>query len=391
MSNHDETKSVHVGASIPVINRPEAMPIYQTSVFTFGDLDHLNTYFSGKEGTYLYSRNANPNTAALETAVASLEQGEDAVATASGMSAILCGILTFVKAGDHVLCSDEVYGVTGTLLQRELQQLGVESTFVSFCSEQSIETGIHSNTKLLVAEVMTNPLLTVVDIEMAGRVAHAHGAKLLVDNTFTSPYVIKPLLKGADMVVHSATKYLNGHNDVTAGVVIGRKDDLAVTRQKMITTGCNLGPFEAWLVMRGIKTFALRMRQHSANALQVAAFLDSHPAVQKVYHPSLATHETHEVAKRLQLNGFGGMMSFRITDEVKDINRFFRALEMIVIAPSLAGVATTLSSPLLTSHRALTPERQRELGITNGLLRLSVGIEDAADIIADLQQGLDQL
>ncbi|WP_027414949.1 trans-sulfuration enzyme family protein [Aneurinibacillus terranovensis] len=388
MKKNPATLSVHAGSHVPVSNRPEAMPIYQTSVFTFDDLDHLEGYFTERNDRYLYSRNSNPNTTALEKAVAALEGGEDCVATSSGMSAILCGILTFVQAGDHVLCSNEIYGATASLLETELQRLGIGCTFAPFHSAESIEQALQPSTKLLVTEVITNPLISVIDIPMVTAIAHERGAKVLVDNTFTSPYVVRPLELGADLVIHSATKYLNGHNDVTAGVVVGPTETIAITRQRMVLMGCCLGPFEAWLVQRGIKTFALRMRQHSANADNVAAFLAGHPTVQKVYHPSLTTHETYPVARKMELNGNGAMISFRLCEDTELLNQFFRALNMITIAPSLAGVATTLSHPLKTSHRALSYERQQELGITMGLLRLSVGIEEAEDIITDLEKGL---
>ncbi|MFT9846732.1 trans-sulfuration enzyme family protein [Aneurinibacillus sp. REN35] len=387
-SKHMTTHAVHASARLPVSNDSESMPIYQTSVFTFRDLTHLESYFEGQNDSYLYSRNGNPNTAAFEQAAAVLEGAEAGVATSSGMAAILCAILTFVKAGDHILCSDEIYGATASLLETELTRLGTSITFASFHSAASIEQAMTSATRLLLTEVITNPLISVIDIPMVADIAHRHGAKLVVDNTFTSPYVVQPLPMGADLVVHSATKYLNGHNDVTAGVVVGPSDIIEVTRQRMVLTGCSLGPFEAWLAQRGMKTFALRMRQHLANAEKVAAYLDSHPAIQTVYHPSLLTHETAAVARRIGLHGSGAMMSFRVTDDIKKLDAFFHALQFITIAPSLAGVATTLSHPLKTSHRSLSKERQQALGISMGLLRLSVGIEEAEDIIEDLEKGL---
>ncbi|HEX7056392.1 MAG TPA: aminotransferase class I/II-fold pyridoxal phosphate-dependent enzyme [Bacilli bacterium] len=383
------TTCIHAGRRAPVRNRPEATPIYQTSVFTFADLDDVERFFAGEQGTYLYSRYGNPNCSVVEAAIAAMEGGADAVVTSSGMAAILCALLAFAKAGDHVLCSDEIYGATATLLQTELQKLGVECSFVSCHQEENVIAAIRPNTRALFAEVVTNPLISVVDIGMLARIAHERGAKLIVDNTFTTPYVVRPLEKGADLVIHSVTKYLNGHNDVVAGVVVG--NDPAVmddARQRMKLMGLNLGPFAAWLVERGLKTFALRMRQHCANAEKVARFLQSHPMVSKVYYPLLESHRTFAVAERLGLHAGGGMLSFVTSEETEKLNRMFRAMEMIVIAPSLAGIATTMSHPLRTSHRLLAKEKQRELGITNGLIRLSVGIEAPEDIIADLAKGL---
>jgi cystathionine beta-lyase/cystathionine gamma-synthase len=385
------SQAIHGGAHIQSSNLPEAMPIYQTSVFTFDDLNHLEGYFSPGSGSYLYSRNKNPNQVALEEVLALLEGAEAAVITSSGMAAISSGLLTFAKAGDHILCSSEIYGVTGVLIEKELARLGIECSFASFSDLDQVREGIRANTSVLLTEVVTNPLLTVIDIPTLAKLAHDHGAKLVVDNTFTSPYVIKPLDFGADIVIHSATKYLNGHNDVTAGVVLADEKTIQRTREVVVTMGCNLGPFEAWLVQRGLKTFGLRLRQHCENGLKVAQFLSNHPKIEKVYYPGLPTHPTYSVGQAILAGNYGGMVSFKITDDLERINSFLRALRWLDIAPSLAGVATTLSHPLKTSHRAWSPEKQQEWGITMGLLRLSVGVEDVEDIIEELGQALEKL
>ncbi|MBP1934050.1 trans-sulfuration enzyme family protein [Ammoniphilus resinae] len=385
------SRSVHGGKDIHLSNRPEAMPIYQTSVFTFDDLSHMESYFEPSSDSYLYSRDKNPNPSALEQVYADLEGGEAAVVTSSGMAGICAGILSCVQAGDHVLCSSEIYGVTGALLEKELNRLGVEYSFASFHDLSSVESAIQPNTKAFVTEVVANPLLTVMDIGALADLAHAHQCQLIVDSTFTSPYVIRPLEFGADIVVHSATKYLNGHNDVTAGVVISDQGKINRTREIIVRMGCNLGPFEAWLALRGIKTFALRMKQHCENGMKIAQFLAQHPKIEKVYYPGLPTHPTFAVAEKLLDGRYGGMVSFKVVDDKEKINRFIRTLESINLAPSLAGVASTLSHPMMTSHRAWSPEKQQTWGITMGLLRLSVGIEDAEDIIADLEQALEQL
>lgn len=374
--------------NVKVTNQPEAMPIYQTSVFTFEDLTHMESYFQPESDTYLYSRNKNPNQTGLEQAVASLEGGEDAVVTSSGMSAILAALLTVVQAGDHVLCSSEIYGVTGSLLEKELSRLGIEYSYADFSQLDKLEDCIRAHTKVFLTEVVTNPLLTVINLPMLAELAHAHSCKLIVDNTFTSPYIVQPLQQGADIVVHSATKYLNGHNDVTAGVVVSDQTTIRRTRELVVTMGCSLGAFEAWLALRGLKTFALRMRQHCENGAKVAEFLQQHPKVEQVYYPGLSTHSTYAVAVSLLDQRFGGMVSFKVVDDEQRINTLIRSLEMINLAPSLAGVATTLSHPLKTSHRAWSSEKQQQWGITMGLLRLSVGIEDAGDIIQDLNRAL---
>lgn len=383
------SKAVHGGAHVKISNRPEAMPIFQTSVFTFEDVSHMESYFQPGSESYLYSRNKNPNQTALEQVVASLEGGEEAVVTSSGMSSILCGVLTYVQAGDHILCSSEIYGVTGSLMEKELSRLGVEFSFADFSQIDHVRESIQSNTKVFITEVVTNPLLTVIDIRQIAELAHSRGCKLIVDNTFTSPYLIQPLKWGADMVVHSATKYINGHNDMTGGVVISGKDAIRRTREIVVTMGCSLGAFEAWLAQRGAKTFSLRMKQHCENGMKVAEFLQSHPKVERVYYPGLSTHPTYPIGCALLNDRFGGMISFKVADDLERVDAFFQSLNMINLAPSLAGVATTLSHPLKTSHRAWDKEKQKHWGITMGLLRLSVGIEDPEDIIQDLNKGLE--
>jgi cystathionine beta-lyase/cystathionine gamma-synthase len=385
------TSAVHGGEGVFSSNLPESMPIYQTSVFTFKDLNQLEEYFAPNNDSYLYSRNKNPNPVALEQAIALLEGAEAAVVAASGMAAIAAALLTCAKAGDHILCSSEIYGVTGVLIEQELARLGIECSFASFSNLDEVKAAVRPNTKVFLTEVVTNPLLTVIDIPALANMAHHAGIKLVVDSTFTSPYVIRPLDFGADIVIHSATKYLNGHSDVTAGVVLADAQTTKRAREIIVTMGSGLGPFESWLVERGLKTFALRLRQHCENGLQVAKFLAGHPKIEKVYYPGLEDHPTYAVGQRILHGSYGGMVTFRVTDELDQINNFLRALNWIKIAPSLAGVATTLSHPLKTSHRAWTAEKQQQWGITMGLLRLSVGIEDADEIIGELSQALERL
>jgi cystathionine beta-lyase/cystathionine gamma-synthase len=254
-----------------------------------------------------------------------------------------------------------------------------------------VSANLQSATKLLITEVITNPTLTVIPIDQLVSLAHDHGCQLLIDNTFASAYCLKPLSLGADIVVHSATKYLSGHNDVSAGVIISNKATIHRTRAIVVTLGCNLGPFEAWLAHRGLKTFALRMNQHCRNALAVAQFFQHHEKVVEVFYPGIPNHPSHGTATRLLGDRFGGMVSFRVKDDILAIDRMIEALQLIRLAPSLAGVGSTLSHPLKTSHRAWTDEKQHRFGISMGLLRLSVGIEDVEDIIADLEVGLGML
>lgn len=371
---------------------PKTTPIYQTSVFTFEDLNDLELYFEQPDQKYMYTRYSNPNSAELAEEVNQLEGGAGAVATSSGMSAILAAMLTYCQAGDHVLCTEEIYGGSSALLSQELTRMGIAVTYVKNESLYTLDGFVQPNTKLLLSETMSNPLLRVVDLKRLAAETKRVGIKLVIDNTFASPIITKPLALGADLVIHSVTKYLSGHSDVTAGVVVAATaEDSARSKQIMRTYGLNLSPFESWLAARGLKTLRLRMRQHCANAQAVAEFLEQHSKVKQVWYPGLPQHPQHKLAKE-QGNGlFGGMLSFRLQDdEPETVNRFMRALQHIPFAPSLAGVSTSISHPLGTSHRSLTVEQQQRLGITPGVIRLSVGIEEPGELIAELAQALEK-
>ncbi|WP_161888838.1 trans-sulfuration enzyme family protein [Pontibacter russatus] len=371
---------------------PKTTPIYQTSVFTFEDLNALEHYFEQPGQSYMYTRYSNPNSDELAEQVSALEEGAGAVVTSSGMSAILAAMLTLCKAGDHILCAEEIYGGSSSLLSQELTRIGMEVAFVPPASIYNLQDFVQPNTRLLLAETMSNPLLQVLDIKRLARETKRHDIKLVVDNTFATPIITRPLALGADVVVHSVTKYLSGHSDVTAGVVVCRHpDDLQRVKQVMKVYGLNLSPFEGWLAARGLKTLRLRMRQHSSNALALANFLQAHPKVEQVWYPGLEMHPHHALAKEQGQGMFGGMMSFRIKDDREAVNRFMRALRHIPFAPSLAGVSTSISHPLGTSHRSLKPEQQQAMGITAGVIRLSVGIEEPEELIADLEQALKQV
>ncbi|WP_018477226.1 trans-sulfuration enzyme family protein [Pontibacter roseus] len=371
---------------------PKTTPIYQTSVFTFEDLNELELYFEQPGQQYMYTRYGNPNSDELAEEVNKLEEGAGAVVTSSGMSAILTAVLAYSQAGDHVLCAEEIYGGSAALLSQELTRMGITVTYVPSEELYSLDSHVHSNTKLLLAETMSNPLLQVVNLERLAEETKRVGIKLVVDNTFASPVITKPLSLGADMVIHSVTKYLSGHSDVTAGVVVaGTADASERVKQIMRVYGLNLSPFESWLAARGLKTLKLRMRQHSINALAIAEFLERHPKVKQVWYPGLQQHPQHKLARLQGCGLFGGMLSFRLEDNEEAVNRFMRALEHIPFAPSLAGVSTSISHPLRTSHRSLSPEQQQKLGITIGVIRLSVGIEETVDLLADLAQALEEV
>ncbi|MBC5993272.1 trans-sulfuration enzyme family protein [Pontibacter cellulosilyticus] len=368
---------------------PKTTPIYQTSVFTFDDLNALELYFEEPGQNYMYTRYGNPNTDELAEEINKLEGGVGGVVTSSGMSAILAAVLAVCKAGDHVLCAEEIYGGSAALLSQELTRIGIEVSYVPSADTYTLEQYTKPNTRLMLAETMSNPLLQVLDIARLALETKKLSIKLVIDNTFATPVLTKPLELGADMVMHSVTKYLSGHSDVTAGVVVcQQQEDLQRVQAVMRTYGLNLSPFEGWLAARGLKTLRLRMKQHCSNALAVAQFLEQHPKVEQVWYPGLEGHPQHGLAKEQGHGMFGGMLSFRIADDTESVNRFMQGLASIPFAPSLAGVSTSISYPLGTSHRSLSPEQQQKLGITTGVIRLSVGIEEPEELIEELEQAL---
>ncbi|UOQ46774.1 aminotransferase class I/II-fold pyridoxal phosphate-dependent enzyme [Gracilibacillus caseinilyticus] len=374
MGHQFNTKSVHVtmkrDGGIPA----KVTPIHQTSAFTFENLADIEHFFEG-ERNYLYTRVGNPNTNELGQAVADLEEAPSGLATSSGLSAIMVGVLAAVKPGEHVVASNDLYGGTYELLANELTSFGIEVSFVSF--EEDIEPFIQDNTVLLYTESLTNPLLRVEDLNKVVDIAKKHNLKTMVDNTFATPYIVRPYTEGVNLVVHSATKYIGGHSDITAGVLVGDTDLIAAANTKCVNLGSNLSPFEAWLTVRGLKTLAVRMERHVHNAKLVAEALTDHPAVDKVYYPEFISEK-----------GNGAIVSIDITESA-NVEQFLESLGWIKIVATLAGVETSVSYPLATSHRSLPPESQKELGITKGLIRISVGIEEAEDIIQALKQALD--
>jgi cystathionine beta-lyase/cystathionine gamma-synthase len=369
--------------------KPKVTPIYQTSVFTFDDLDELEAYFEQPSESFMYSRYSNPNNHELAEEVCKLEGGDGAVVTSSGMSAIFTAITIYCQAGDHVLCAEEIYGGSSVLLTEELSRLGIAVSFVPSEQIYDLAPFVQANTRVLLAETMSNPLLRVFDVRRLAAGCQANNLRLIIDNTFASPVLIRPLELGADVVIHSVTKYLAGHSDVTAGVVVAKGSDAAArAKQIMKHFGLNLGPFDSWLAVRGLKTLRLRIRQHSSNALLIARYLQNHPKVSRVYYPGLETHPEHELATTQGGGLYGGMLSFAIADTEETVNTFMQSLPHIPFAPSLAGVTTSISHPGRTSHRSLSPEKRNELGITLGVIRLSVGVEEPEALIAELEAAL---
>jgi cystathionine beta-lyase/cystathionine gamma-synthase len=388
MNKFDKVLAIHSGKDNKKLNtRPEVMPIYQTSVYAFEDISHVDRVLE-QEGGFIYSRYNNPNRDALGKTLAGICKSEAAVTTASGMGAIASAILALVKPSSKIVASHEVYGGTFTLLAKDLVQLGIDVEFVDMTDLKKVKEAIDEKTSIVYLETITNPTMKVADQKEIINIAKSFGATTIVDNTFASPYVFKPLEYGADVVVHSLTKYINGHSDVTAGVVLSSKEICDVVNEKVKSFGASLGPFDAWLVMRGLKTLDLRMERICSNALKVANYLETKEEVSLVNYPSLNSHPQSEVANKQFLNGFGGMLSFELKGGLEKAEQFIKDLDMIEYVPSLAGVATTLLHPVSTSHRPMPKDKRLSLGITDGLIRLSVGIEPLEAIIEDLDKAL---
>ena len=367
---------------------PTATPIYPATAFVYDDTAVLDAVFGNERPGYVYTRYANPTTRALETAVASLEGTEDAVAFASGMGAVYAAMLLDVRAGDRVVAAPDVYGATYAILTKLLPSLGAETHFVDLLDLGALDTLLARTSPALVyAETISNPLLRVADLGQVVARAHRAGARVAVDNTFASPWLVNPAALGVDTVIHSSTKYLGGHGDVTGGIVATSAERAAELREINKLIGAVAGPFESWLTLRGVKTLPLRMKQQSDNARAVAEWLVEDERVARVNYPGLADLGAAEA--QFNRPERGGMISFEIRDANKaGVFRFLEALQMVVPATTLGDVYSLVLYPAISSHRAVPAEERARIGISDGLVRLSVGIEDVADIIADLDRGL---
>lgn len=368
-------------------------PIYQTSTFVFDSTEQGGARFAGKEEGYIYSRLGNPTTAVAEEKIAALECGEAAAATSSGMGAISSVLWTLLRAGDHVIADKILYGCTFALLCHGMTRYGVEVEFLDTSDLEAVKKAMKKNTRVVYLETPANPNLKISDIEEIAKIAHTNEyTKVVVDNTFASPYLQKPLQLGADIVVHSATKYLNGHGDVIAGFAVGSKE--LITEVKLFgikdMTGSVLGPTEAHLIIRGLKTFEIRMQRHCDNAQKVAEFLEKHPKIDKVYYPGLIKHPGHEIAKK-QMKGFGGIMSFELKGGFEAGKTLLNNVKLCALAVSLGDTETLIQHPASMTHSAYSKEELKEAGIPEGLVRLSVGLENVEDIIEDLEQALNQV
>lgn len=395
-SYHLTTRAVHAGAHPPRPDfTPTVVPIYPSVTYCYDSMKDLDEVFAGSRQGYVYTRYGNPTVTALEEAVAALEEGETALALASGMAAIHAALLAVgARAGSAVVAAQDVYGATYALLDQLMRSQGVTVRFVDIANLDQVRSACaESGPVALLVEAISNPLLKVADLPALADIAHKHGASLLVDNTFATPCLLQPLKIGADVVIHSTTKYLGGHGDVLSGVVVTSAARRADLFEIIKMTGANLGPQEAWLVLRGIRTLPLRMRQHCENALAVAHWLQEHPRASQVYYPGLPSHPQHELAKRLfDGQGFGGIVSFDLAGaDQASVFRFFEALQLCLPATTLGDVYTLLLYPPHSSHRAISPEERARIGIGDGLVRMSVGIEAVADILSDLEQALETM
>ena len=389
------TLAVHAGERGPRPDfTPVVTPIYNSIAYTYESMEDLDAVFARERPGYVYARYGNPTVTALERAVAALEGGEEAMVFASGMAAIHAALLAAgVEAGATVVAAQDVYGATYALLSRLFSSLGVKTRFVDIADLTAVEEAIvEEKPGAVLFETVSNPLLKVADTPALVEMAHRHGAEVIVDNTFASSYVFQPLAHGVDYVVHSSTKYLGGHGDVLGGVVVTSAQRCETLRELTKLVGGNLGPHEAWLTMRGLKTLPLRMVQHCRNAAQVAAWLQDQPRINRVNYPGLTDHPQHNVATRLFRPGcYGGMISFEIANaDQARVFAFMEALQLCLPATSLGDVYSLVMYPAHSSHRALTPEERAQIGIGAGLVRFSVGIEDVEDIIADLEQALER-
>jgi methionine-gamma-lyase len=383
------TLAVHAG-----VGRNEHLavvpPIYQTSTFAFESAEQGAAVFAGERRGYIYSRMGNPTVDAVERSVAVLEGGYAGLACGSGMAAIHTTLAVLLRAGDHLVCSEAVYGPTCTLVETVLSRFGIESTMVDTSNVAEIEKAMRPNTKVVYVETPGNPTLVICDLQAVCRKAHERGAQVVVDNTFMTPILQQPFRWGADVVVHSLTKFLNGHADVVGGMIVVKDEgQYPAFRKTLNQLGGVLPPFESFLVHRGIKTLSLRMQRHCENASKVAAFLEQHPAVDWVRYPGLQSHPQHGIARR-QMAGAGGMISFSLHGGLEAGRRMMNAVELCGLAVSLGGVETLIQHPASMTHASMGAEARRRANISDGLVRLSVGIENVDDIIGDLDKAMTE-
>jgi cystathionine beta-lyase/cystathionine gamma-synthase len=382
--HRQETEAVRGGTNLDKKNGPLATPIYQTSTFEVTDNDQQ---LRATDTDMFYTRYGNPTHTVVESAIAKLEGADAALLFASGMGAITTSILALLKSGDHVVAQRDIYGGASKFFTQWLPKLGIETALVDTVEYEQHENAIRPNTKILYLESPTNPTVRIVDLHKTAALAKKHGLISMIDSTFATPINQRPVEFGIDLIMHSGTKYFGGHSDLIAGIVAGRKDLIDRIRQTRTTLGGVMDPHAAWLLLRGIKTLAVRVQRQNESALRIAQFLAQHAKVRRVHYPFLDGHPQRAVAME-QMSGGGGMLSFEVEGTGEDAKRMTEALRLFTLAPSLGGVDSLVSIPVLTSHAMISPDQRQKMGVTEQLIRLSVGIENADDLIADLEHAL---
>jgi cystathionine gamma-synthase len=381
------TKSVHAGEIRYNEYGSITTPIVQTSTFIFKDIEEIKRLARGEIGRFEYGRYGHPTQFAAERKLAEIEEAEDAVLFSSGMSAITTSLFALLKAGDHIIITDDAYKRTLDFCKTCLGRYNIESSVVKMCDYEAIEKAIKPNTKIFFSESPTNPYLNIMDLDRLMNIFSGKDILVISDSTFATPYNQKPLEYGVDLIVHSCTKYLGGHNDLLSGVVLGRKELTTVIREFLKITGGVIDPNSAYLLIRGLKTFELRMKRINENGQLIAEYLEKHSKVKRVYYPGLPSHPHHDVAKR-QMKGFGGVVTFEVEDNIEHVLNFLSKLKIINIGPSLGGVESLITHPATISYYNCTREERLALGIKDGLIRLAVGVENGEDIIKDIEEAL---
>ena len=383
-----QSRFIHIGSGMDFSKvRTPTPPIYQTSNYLYEDVENGSDILIGKKDGFIYSRYSNPTIEILNQVLADIEEGEAALSFGSGLAAISAAVLAYCKPGDHIVASSLIYGGTYHLLKQYMHQLNIETSFVNPTQLSEVKQKIRKNTRILYTEPLANPTLVSADISQWAEIAHQNGCKLLVDNTFTPPPIFQPLKVGTDVVIHSATKYLGGHSDLIGGAVVSSRTEIETITPHLKYFGGIISPFIAWLLLRGIRTLGVRLERQCRNALQIAHFLEKHPKILKVNYAGLPSNPQYKFNKKL-FKEFSGMLSFEVKNGFTEAKKVMQKLKLIQFTVSLGDVASLISHPASTSHVYLTPKERDSIGVSDGLLRLSVGIESATDLITDLEQAL---
>ena len=386
--SHPDTVCIHAGKTGLNPHGALTTPLYQTSTFVFDSAEQGAARFAGEEPGYIYTRLGNPTTRELELKVAALEGMEDAAATATGMGAVAAATMAFLQQGDHLIASKAIYGCSFALFNHQFARYGIEVSFVDMTDHNAIKQALKANTKMIFAETPINPTLTVLDLDFIGQFARQHQLISVIDNTFLTPLLQKPADYGIDLILHSATKYLNGHGDVVAGIIVGSAE--RITQIKLTTLkdmGATISPHDAWLIIRGLKTLSVRMERHCQNAQKVAEFLEAHPAVGQVYYPGLKSHPGYQFIGK-QMKAAGGVLAFELNGSLDDGRYFINQCKLFSLAVSLGDAESLIQHPASMTHSPYTAEERQMAGIRDGLIRISVGLEHVDDIVADLAQAL---